>query len=403
MDSKKKRMTNTGTDAKISETRKLNTKLRLMQLSFFMALAGFMNYLTLYLSSIGLSEMKIGVFYAIGSGGIVIQQYLFGKLLDKTGRFRLTSSLVMLISGIAVALMPGLKKLLPLELLLILLVYSFMKRYGNVFDVWVYGLKHYYPEIEYGSTRALGSFGEGLMGLILGTLISYGGFTMMFAVTSALLILTFLATVSVPDPKRRQEARKVVKKLKIRGPLFWYFSSFLVLKTASAVVSIFAPLLLERIGGGPDMYGRIIFLCAIVEVLVFTYWPRVMKRIGQRFSYIASIIFSLLCCLMLSLASSYTVFIIGRVLLSTSFVTYTISHLEYIDLTVDEETKGQAILTLSAISSGLGYMVSSFLGGAIMEYGTPLLMAIITGGINVVAFLLHFGAFKKAPEESDAL
>ena len=387
----------------MTETGKLNTKLRLMQLSYFMALAGFMNYLTLYLSSIGLSEMKIGVFYALGSGGIVIQQYLFGKLLDKTGKFRLTSSLVMLLSGIAVALMPGLQKLLPLEILLILLVYSFLKRYGNVFDVWLYGLKHDYPEIEYGSTRALGSFGEGLMGFFLGTLIAHGGFTMMFAVTAALLILTFIATVTVPDPKRKTEERKAVRKLKIRGPLFWYFASFLVLKTASAVVSIFAPLLLERIGGGPDMYGRIIFLCAIVEVLVFTYWPKVMNKIGQRLSYISSIVFSLLCCLMLSLAKSYPVFIVGRVLLSTSFVTYTLSHLEYIDLTVDEDMKGQAILTLSAISSGLGYMVSSFMGGAIMEFGTPALMAIITGGINVGAFLLHFGAFKKAPEKSDAL
>ena len=384
----------------MTETGKLNTGLRLMQLSFFMALAGFMNYLTLYLSSIGLSEMKIGVFYALGSGGIVIQQYLFGKLLDKTGKFRLASSLVMLLSGIAVALMPGLKKLLPLELLLILLVYSFLKRYGNVFDVWLYGLKHDYPEIEYGSTRALGSFGEGLMGFFLGTLIAHGGYTMMFAVTSALLFLTFFATVYIPDPKRRTDERKAARKLRIRGSLFWYFASFLVLKTASAVVSIFAPLLLERIGGGPDMYGRIIFLCAIVEVIVFTYWPRVMKLIGQRFSYIASIVFSLLCCLMLSLARSYPVFVIGRILLSTSFVTYTLSHLEYIDLTVDEETKGQAILTLSAISSGLGYMVSSFMGGAIMEYGTPAMMAFITSGINILAFLLHFGAFKRAPGES---
>ena len=125
------------------------------------------------------------------------------------------------------------------------------------------------------------------------------------------------------------------------------------------------------------------------------FWPRFMKIIGQRWAYISSIIFSLLCCLMLSLARSYPVFIIGRVLLSTSFVTYTLSHLEYIDMNVDEDIKGQAILTLSALSSGLGYMISSFMGGAIMEYGTPAMMAIITGSINVLAFLLHFKAFGK--------
>ena len=41
-------------------------------------------------------------------------------------------------------------------------------------------------------------------------------------------------------------------------------------------------------------------------------------------------------------------------------------------------------------------MVLSFLGGAIMEYGTTAMMPIITGNINVGVFLLHFSAFKKA-------
>ena len=372
----------------------LKGKLKILQLTYFMALAGLMNYMTLYLSSIGLTEMQIGVFYALGSIGIVLQQWLFGRLLDRTGRFRLASGTVMICTALLSALVPHLEKLLPLEFIILLLIYSFHKRYGNVYNLWIYRLRAERPGLEFGSTRGMGSLGEGLMGLLMGHFIAWGGYRMMFGISAILLSISAVLSFLVPDPSRKETAEKEkASKFKMRGPIAWYFASYLVLKTASSVVSIFAPLLLERIGGGPDTYGEIIMLCAIAEVIVFTFWPKIMDKIGQQLSFISAIAACVVCCLLLSLSGRIWLFAIGRISLSVSFVMYTLSHLEYIDLTVSGNEKGQAILTLSALSSGLGYMVSSLIGGAVMEHGTPIMMALITMGMNVLAFILHFKAF----------
>jgi len=53
------------------------------------------------------------------------------------------------------------------------------------------------------------------------------------------------------------------------------------------------------------------------------------------------------------------------------------------------------ILTIAAFSNSVSYIVSSLLGGYILEMGTPKMMAITMVIIFGMSFLLHFGGFTR--------
>ena len=102
--------------------------------------------------------------------------------------------------------------------------------------------------------------------------------------------------------------------------------------------------------------------------------------------------------LMVALSTNLPVFMVGRVSLTVVYAMYTVANLEYVKNNVDPAHQGQVILMIGAFSSSVGYIVSSLLGGYILEMGTPKMMAITMVVIFGLAFLLHFGGFVRHKE-----
>ena len=99
--------------------------------------------------------------------------------------------------------------------------------------------------------------------------------------------------------------------------------------------------------------------------------------------------------LLVALATNLPVFMVGRVLQTVVYAMYTVANLEYVKINVDPAHQGQVVLMIGAFSSSASYIVSSLLGGYILEMGTPKMMAITMVVIFSLAFLLHFGGFTR--------
>ena len=376
----------------------LNRKLMALQFCYLAALSGFSNYLTLYLYDQGMSEFQIGVVYAVGAPVTLLIQPLLGRILDSSQSFRQMLGSGLLLFALGVALVPFVGLMPTVRLMLILFITVLSKQFGSVFDLWTYRLQREIPGVEYGKSRGVGSIGVGVSTLCMGYLIEWLGFGSLFTVTVALLMTVTVLGLRIPNP-----TGDPVKKDSPAGsggrvwsaPVVWYVASFLVLKISVSIIHTFSSLLVDRLGGSSGLFGSIILLCAVTEVFIFTYFGRCCEKLPPRAAYLLCVGTVLVGSVWTSLAPSIPLFVVGRVMLTVAYAMYTIFNLQYIDAQVPAGARGRVFLTLSALSTGVGYTVSSLLGGIIMELGSPVSMALTTGGISLIAFLLHFGAFPK--------
>lgn len=387
----------------MEDYKRLNRWLRIIQFTYLAALASFLNYLTLYLDDVGFSEMKIGIINAVGAVVMLVLQPLLGRILDRTQNFRQVVRIVLVACAAGVAATPFLGGLMWLQLLLIILLYAVIKQFGNVFDLWTYQLKSAYPQVTYGSTRGIGSIGEGLATFVMGYLIAWFGFGAMFGVTVVLLIAALAAGMQIPNPPQaekdaaaaRTEKQRKAGKTPWTRALLCYIASYLVLKISVTMISTFSSLMVKNLGGGSEWFGFTILLCGIAELPVFMMMGRWCQGEKTRLWFQLCLLTAVIGSLLVALAPNIPVFMVGRVLLTVVYAMYTVINLEYVKAYVAPEHQGQVILSIGAFSSSVSYITSSLLGGYIMEMGSQQMMAIAMLILCGASFVLHFGGFRK--------
>ena len=57
--------------------------------------------------------------------------------------------------------------------------------------------------------------------------------------------------------------------------------------------------------------------------------------------------------------------------------------------------QGQVMLLIGAVSSSIGYMASSLLGGYLLELGDQVVMAVVMAALFAISWILHSAAFNK--------
>ncbi len=381
--------------------KRLNHWLRVIQFTYLAAFASFLNYLTLYLDDVGFSEFKIGIINAVGAVVMLLLQPLLGRILDRTQNFRQVVRIVLLACAAGVAATPFLGGLVWLQLFIIILLYAVIKQFGNVFDLWTYQLKTQYPQVEYGSTRGIGSVGEGLSTFVVGYLIAWFGFGVMFGITVALLLAALYAGLQLPNPPRAEKAEESSSaKVKVTWtkPLLFYIASYLTMKISVSIISTFSSLMVQNLGFGSEWFGITILICGIVELPIFMLLGKWCQGNKTKLWYRICMLVGITGSVMVALATNLPVFMIGRVSLTVVYAMYTVANLEYVKTNVDPAHQGQVILLIGAFSSSVGYIVSNLLGGYILEMGTPKMMAMAMVVIFGIAFLLHFGGFVRRKE-----
>ena len=375
--------------------KRLNRWLRVIQFSYLAAFASFLNYLTLYLNEVGFSEFKIGIINAAGAVVMLLLQPILGRILDRTQNFRQVVGVVLAFCCAGVAVTPFLGSLMWLQLLLVILLYAVVKQFLNVFDLWTYQLKAIDPRVEYGSTRGIGSVGEGLATFIVGYLIAWFGFGAMFICTVLLLATALYAGLQLPNPpkaERSEEAEEVKAKITWTKPLFFYLASFLILKISVSAISSFSSLIVKNLGGGSEWFGFTILLCGIAELPIFMMMGRWCKGDKTKAWYRICLLVSLVGGSLVVLAPNIPIFIVGRIAQTAAYAMYTVVNLEYVKNTVAAENQGQVILMIGAFSSSISYIVSSLLGGYILEMGTPGMMVAALIILICASFALHQGS-----------
>lgn len=254
-------------------------------------------------------------------------------------------------------------------------------------------------KISYGLSRGIGSLGEGLAALLIGYMVAWFGYGAMFISHGLLLVIAAIASTMLPsielkqDIDKRPNMRTNLKGLLNNRLYRSLLVSVIFLNIGVKIISIYSGILIEELGGGSESLGFIVFICGVMELVVFIFIARLEEDIHPKYLYLLAIITFAVGGYYSSSASTIRQFALGRVLTSMTYAMYLSIIVAYVKriLPFKSYTIGLSVITVS--SGSIAHIISSFLGGIIIDnFAMEALLVVIaiTVVVSVISFLPHF-------------
>ena len=171
---------------------------------FFAALACVLPFLILFYERLGFSGPQVGVLTGLSPLVTLVSAPLWTNLADRTRRHRLVLSLIIVLSGLSLVVLPLLTSFWPVLLVVMLLSACFIP-ITSFFDSATMAMLGARQEL-YGRVRLGGALGYGLMGFLAGLLIQRSDLRWALWLAAALLLLTLHRTCADPVRHARVKA-----------------------------------------------------------------------------------------------------------------------------------------------------------------------------------------------------
>lgn len=377
----------------------------LLQVLFWAAYCVIFGYTVTIFGAYGYSAQVCGLVttlqYLVLMGAQPVYGYIMDNLLSPKWFFVGMMTLGGLFAlGLPWAFRQSLPVLVGYYLLLSLFVFSA----PGVVDTWCITVVNHTRRMDFGLVRSGGSFSYALTGLVAGNIIAPLGIRALFVLHVVLTLGAAVLALFLRDPVqyRRQEqqlqeqapqrasfAQSVGALLKNKA-FVTYTLCMMCYYFASRATQVYMPIILARAGGGDAHYGLSLFLSSGGEMVVMLLASRLIIR-GVRLEklYATALAIFTVRFLLLTVWNNLVVMLAGQLLLAVGFGLQVRVHTQYLSRIAPERYQGTAILFCNAMSSGLGAMVGTFLGGeAIEHWGVTAYLALCTGA--ALAALLLF-------------
>lgn len=240
------------------------------------------SYLVPLYQSYGYSVLQISAIATATSFASILSKPLYGILCNRAKQMRFIMLPVFLISCVAALLLHlGNGRILATVISVVLLTAT-SGAAGGLIDAWEGRLLVEGASINYGLTRACGSFCYAIMATVFGNILDLKGFSAIVPTFLALTIPLAFFVISVSDsgnvtavPQKEQtnNSGSLSDLLKNKEYLWLLLAGFLFFVAADSI-SLFFPLRVEEIGGTNADYGFILSIGGISEVvgLLFYRW-----------------------------------------------------------------------------------------------------------------------------------
>lgn len=340
-------------------------------------------FLPLYLNTIGMSNVQIGILMALSPAMAVVLPPFIGMYADRSPSKNRV--LLILTAGAAAAVL-----LYPLAhdfwylLAVGLLLAVFQSAQGPLSEaITLEGLAHLGK--AYGPVRLAGTFGFTAAALVIGPLLQWD-VRFLFYTVGALALLNIAAVLKLPLVKGHQSEGN-------RVPVFHLFHDrMLTVMLGFALVtnltlqfynSFFAVYFID-LGGSRDQVGYLLALMAVSELPFLLWAERILARLGIRWTLVASMGVVILRFVALALLQAPGWLYAVSLLNGLTFIVFAYSLATYIAKNVRKELKatGQTFL---GVAAALGRTLGA-LGGGLLAQAIGLRASfVIMAGLSVAA------------------
>jgi len=328
----------------------------------YVCLAAYFPYLTAHYANLGIDSGRIGLLVSLGSIATIFILPVWSRISDRTGNRRAVLKIVTLGACLSV--------------LLFIFSNSFWTLFFTVslfmcFQVCLIPLADAIAidylsktEIKFSAVRLGGTIGFGAMILISGHIYAYSS-TLTFILASVCLFVLFLVVWKIPQVEivKKEKSKFEFKRLFRNRKVIFILFIALVVQIAQGFFFTFLGVYVQELGFTTKEIGFAHFLAILIEIPVFLFIDRVLKR----FSVVAVTVFCgfivALRMLLMYTAVDMTMVYISMLGNGISFIGLYYSCATFINQEMDSDLKSTGQSMLALCQMGIGNITGNMLGG----------------------------------------
>ena len=335
---------------------------------FFLSLGAFMPYWSLYLKSLGMTAGAIGILSAMVVVTRIFSSFLWGWVVDYSGKRRQVIRWSSLFSLLSFSLLLFYQDFG--ALLVILFVFSIFWS-AALPQIEAVTLSHLGEASDrYTVVRLWGSIGFIVSVLLLGRFFDQNPIYLLTPILILSLLLVWLQSLAIPDfhcPRARTGGLRFRSTL-LKPPVMALLTVCFLMQASHGAYYTFFSIYLEQYHYSTGFIGAAWALGVFAEVLVYVFIHRVIGRFGlRRLMLLALLLTTLRWCLTAGLAEYVAVLVFAQCLHAASFGVYHAVAIQYVHRIFKGNHQGRGQALYSSISFGAGPAAGSLLSGYLWE------------------------------------
>jgi len=334
---------------------------------YFATLGGIMPYWGLYLQSLGLAAVEIGVLVAAIQVTKIFAPNVWGPLADRSGRRMAVARVTAL--GALLAFLPlyGLTSFW--AMLPVVAAFAFFQAgplplvEGAVWDL----VQRY--RTHYGRLRLWGSVGFIATAVGLGPLLDRLGMARLLDALVALLAAVLLFAWLVPEPGHAHASRhggSLLGTLR-RRPVWGFFATTFLMQASHGAYYGFFSILLAAHGYSGLAIGLLWGLGVAAEVAVFVYTDQLVNRFGVRSMLAGSLVLAALRWWTIGATDWLGWLLLAQTLHAATFATFHAAAARHTHDLFPGAQRSSGFALYSSLAFGFGGGVGSLLSGVLWE------------------------------------
>ncbi|MFA9461095.1 MFS transporter [Thiohalorhabdus methylotrophus] len=335
---------------------------------YFATLGAILPYWSLYLQSLGMAALQIGVLVGAIQITKIFAPNVWGPLADRTGRRLSVARFTAL--GTILAFLPlyGLDTFW--AMLPVVAVFAFFHAgplplvEGAVWDVVRSRGAHY------GRLRLWGSVGFILTAVALGPLLDYLGYVRLLDFLSALLVGILLFTLLVPEPGSAENdasgSGSLLDTLRRRRVWGFFATTFLMQASHGAYYGFFS-IYMSGHGYSGLAIGLLWGLGVAAEVGVFLYTDQLVRRFGVRFILAGSLVLATVRWALIGSTNALAWLLAAQTLHAATFATFHAAAAHHTHELFPGNQRSSGFALYSSLAFGFGGGVGSLLSGGLWD------------------------------------
>jgi len=369
---------------------------------YFATLGAFLPYWSLYLDSLGMAAVQIGVLVGAIQVTKIFAPNVWGPLADRTGR-RLTvargTALATLLAFLPLYALDGFWAMLP-----VVALFAFFHAgplplvEGAVWDVVQRTGAHY------GRLRLWGSLGFIATAVGLGPALDHLGMVHLLDFLTFLFLAILAFTLLVPEPERKgrtERAGSILGTLRQR-PVWGFFATTFLMKASHGAYYGFFSILLSAHGYSGMAIGLLWGLGVLAEVLVFLYTDQLVERFGVRAMLAGSLLLAAVRWVLIGSTDALGWLLLAQTLHAATFATFHAAAARHTHELFPGAQRSSGFALYSSLAFGFGGGMGSLLSGVLWDRIGGEATFWVAAGIALAGIGMMYWARVAAREERPA-
>jgi PPP family 3-phenylpropionic acid transporter len=380
--------------------KRLTLSYTLIQCIYIMGYCSVFSFATVFLLSRGFTNSQVGLTLTLASGFGLFSQPVVAAFADRMKNIALRNIIAVMqtlfmVVSLLLLVMPSI--VVPTVILFILLVGLFTTQISLVTSLSMEHINTGVP-INFSLARGIGSLAFSVLSFFLGFLVDDHGAWVIMLVNVILGVIGIILVVTFRKPEKRAtiqaegEARAsgmvefALKNRRFMGVV----ASVALLYFSHSFINTYMIQIVQNVGGNNSDMGVATALAGVVELPAMALFPFFYKKIPNAGTLMKiSGVFFVLKSLITLAAPSVFWFDVAQFFQFFSYALLLPASVYYVNQVIDavDQVKGQSYM---AMSMGISGMISSYLGGVMLDAsgGVPLMLAVGTLGSFVGLLLL---------------